>query len=130
MLDSDLAKLYQVETKHLNERVKRNKSRFPNTFCFQLTKEEYDHLRSQFATSSGAYGGRRYLPYVFSEPGIAMLSAILNSKTAIDVSVRIMNAFVEMRHFIANNALLFEKVSHIELKQLEYQRSTDTSTFL
>ena len=125
MLDSDLARLYQVETKHLNERVKRNKMRFPETFCFQLTREESDHLRSQFATSSEGHGGRRYHPYVFTEPGIAMLSAILNSNIAIEISVKIMNTFVEMRHFIMNNALLFEKISNMELKQLEYQKSTD-----
>ena len=92
MLDSDLALLYQVETKRLNERVKRNSARFPESFCFQLTKEEYDSLRSQIATSSeDEYGGRRYLPYVFTESGIAMLSAILRSDVAIDVSIRIMN---------------------------------------
>ncbi len=126
MLDSDLAMLYQVETKRLNERVKRNIVRFPENFCFQLAKEEYENLRSQFATSSeDKYGGRRYLPYVFTESGIAMLSAVLHSDVAVDVSIRIMNSFVEMRRFIANNALLFEKVSNIELKQLEYQKSTD-----
>ena len=125
MLDSDLAMLYRVETKHLNERVKRNKSRFPESFCFQLTEEENNHLRSQFATSSGGHGGRRYLPFVFTESGIAMLSAILSSDIAIEVSIKIMNTFVEMRHFISNNAMLFEKVSHLELKQLEYQKATD-----
>ena len=91
MLDSDLALMYQVETKRLNERVKRNIARFPENFCFQLTKDEYDNLRSQIATSSEEYGGRRYLPYVFTEQGIAMLSAVLNSETAINVSIKIMN---------------------------------------
>lgn len=81
MLDSDLAKLYQVETKVFNQAVKRNIERFPERFCFQLTKEEYDSLRSQFVTSEGK-GGRRYLPYVFTEQGIAMLSAILRSDVA------------------------------------------------
>ncbi len=124
MLDSDLAELYQVETKRLNERVKRNQNRFPKNFCFQLTREEYEHLRSQTATSR-EYGGRRYLPYVFTESGIAMLSAVLNSDVAVEVSVRIMNSFVEMRRFIANNAALFERISSVELKQLEYQKQTD-----
>ncbi len=125
MLDSDLAALYQTETKRLNERVKRNPARFPDSFCFQLTKDEYAHLRSQFATSSDEYGGRRYLPYVFTEGGIAMLSAVLNSETAIGVSIRIMNEFVAMRHFLANNAALFERMNAVELKQLAYQKSTD-----
>ena len=125
MLDSDLALMYQVETKRLNERVKRNLARFPESFCFQLSKDEYDNLRSQFATSSEEYGGRRYLPYVFTEQGIAMLSAVLNSETAISVSIKIMNAFVEMRRFMANNAMLFERISAVELKQLEFQKQTE-----
>ena len=124
MLDSDLAMLYQVETKVFNQAVSRNIERFPENFRFQLTKEEFDALRSQIATSNGR-GGRRYRPYMFTEQGIAMLSGVLRSDVAIQVSIRIMNTFVEMRRFIANNALLFEKVSDIELKQLEYQKSTD-----
>jgi len=125
MLDSDLALMYQVETKRLNERVKRNIARFPENFCFQLTKDEFDNLRSQIATSSEEYGGRRYLPYVFTEQGIAMLSAVLNSETAIYVSIKIMNAFVEMRRFMASNAMLFERISAVELKQLEFQKKTE-----
>lgn len=128
MLDSDLATLYQVETKRLNEAVKRNINRFPEEFRFQLTTEEVDFLRSQFATSKVdevKKGGRRYLPYVFTEQGIAMLSAVLRSDVAIQVSIKIMKSFVEMRHFIANNALLFERISSVELKQLEYQKKTD-----
>lgn len=124
MLDSDLAMLYQVETKVFNQAVSRNIERFPENFRFQLTKEEFEALRSQIATSNGR-GGRRYRPYMFTEQGIAMLSGVLRSDVAIQVSIRIMNTFVEMRRFIANNALLFEKVSDIELKQLEYQKSTD-----
>ena len=124
MLDSDLAMLYQVETKVFNQAVNRNIERFPENFRFQLTKEEFDSLRSQIATSNGR-GGRRYRPYMFTEQGIAMLSGVLRSNVAVQVSIRIMNTFVEMRRFIANNALLFEKVSNIELKQLEYQKSTD-----
>ena len=124
MLDSDLAMLYQVETKVFNQAVSRNIERFPENFRFQLTKEEFEALRSQIATSNGR-GGRRYRPYMFTEQGIAMLSGVLRSDVAIQVSIRIMNTFVEMRRFIVNNALLFEKVSDIELKQLEYQKSTD-----
>lgn len=126
MIDSDLAMLYQVETRRLNESVKRNIARFPESFCFQMTKEEFESLKSQIATSNTqGRGGRRKLPYCFTEPGIAMLSAVLHSDTAIDVSVRIMNTFVEMRRFISNNALLFERISDVELKQLEYQKQTD-----
>lgn len=124
MLDSDLAMIYQVETKVFNQAVSRNIERFPENFRFQLTKEEFDTLRSQIATSNGR-GGRRYRPYMFTEQGIAMLSGVLRSDVAVQVSIRIMNTFVEMRRFIANNALLFEKVSDIELKQLEYQKNTD-----
>ena len=124
MLDSDLAMLYQVETKVFNQAVKRNIERFPDSFMFQLTKEEFETLRSQFVTSNEK-GGRRYRPYVFSEQGIAMLSGILRSDVAIQVSIRIMNTFVEMRRYIADNVLLYEKVSDIELKQREYQKNTD-----
>ena len=127
LLDSDLAALYQVETKVFNQAVSRNIERFPENFRFQLTKEEFESLRSQFVTSNKSTnkGGRRYLPYAFTEQGIAMLSGVLRSEVAIQVSIRIMNTFVEMRRFIANNALLFEQISNIELKQLAYQKSTD-----
>lgn len=123
----DLVLLYQVETKRLNESVKRNKNRFPDSFCFQLTESELISLRSQFATSNetDSKGGRRYLPYAFTEQGIAMLSAVLRSEVAIQVSIRIMNSFVEMRRFMASNALMFEKINEIELKQLDYQKHTD-----
>ena len=126
MLDSDLAMLYQVETGARNRSVKRNINRFPEDFCFQLTEEEF--LRCQNGISkekTEGRGGRRYMPYAFTEQGISMLSAVLKSDVAVNVSIGIMRAFVEMRHFISNNALLFEKVSDIELKQLEYQKSTD-----
>ena len=130
MLDSDLAILYQVETGALNRAAKRNISRFPEDFRFQLTKEEYQNLRCQTGISSLAqgennYGGRRTLPYVFTEQGISMLASVLHSEVAIKVSIGIMRAFVEMRRFIANNALLFERISNVELKQLEYQKQTD-----
>lgn len=101
MLDSDLAILYQVETKTFNQAVKRNIERFPENFRFQLKKEEYDSLRSQFVTSKEGRGGRRYLPYVFTEQGIAMLSAVLRSDIAIQVSIRIIETFVEMRKYMA-----------------------------
>lgn len=128
MIDSDLAMLYQVETKRLNEAAKRNISRFPEEFRFQLTAEETESLRSQFATlneNDGRGKHRKYLPYVFTEQGIAMLSAVLRSDVAIQVSISIMKSFVEMRRFIANNSLLFERISTVELRQLEYQRQTD-----
>lgn len=130
MLDSDLAVLYQVETGALNRAVKRNISRFPEDFRFQLTKEEYQNLRCQtgissFAQDENNYGGRRTLPYVFTEQGISMLASVLHSEVAIKVSIGIMRTFVEMRRFIANNALLFERISNVELKQLEYQKQTD-----
>lgn len=128
MIDSDLAMLYQVETKRLNEAVKRNIARFPEEFRFQLTAEETESLRSQIATlneNDGRGKHRKYLPYVFTEQGIAMLSAVLRSDVAIQVSISIMKSFVEMRRFISNNALLFERISNVELKQLEYQKQTD-----
>ena len=119
MLDSDLAGLYQVETKNLNKAVKRNIDRFPASFCFQLTEEEVENLRFQTGTSSLSYGGRRYLPYVFTEQGVAMASAILRSDIAVKVSVEIMEAFVEMRRMLISNASLFHRLDKIELKQLE-----------
>ncbi len=121
MLDSDLARIYQVETKVFNQAVKRNIDRFPENFRFQLTQDESDdiNLRSQFVTSSLNYGGRRYLPYTFSEQGIAMLSAVLRSDIAVKVSIEIMNAFIEMRSVLISNASLFHRLDKIELKQLE-----------
>ncbi|MGJ1204679.1 ORF6N domain-containing protein [Sphingobacterium lactis] len=119
MLDSDLAKLYQVETKNLNKAVKRNIERFPQSFCFKLTEEEAENLRFQIGTSSLNYGGRRYLPYVFGEQGVAMLSAVLRSEIAVKVSIEIMNAFVEMRRLLIGNAALFSRMDKIELKQIE-----------
>lgn len=117
MLDNDLAEVYGVELKRLNEQVKRNMNRFPENFMFQLKKDEI--LRSQIATSS-LHGGRRYLPYAFTEQGVAMLSAVLKSKTAIEVSIRIIDAFVHMRRYLKTNAHIFCRLEHIELKQLEH----------
>lgn len=130
MLDSDLAMLYQVETGALNRAVKRNFKRFPHDFCFRLTVEEYNNLICQIGTSrlgvsENGHGGRRKLPYVFTEQGIAMLASVLHSEIAVNVSIGIMRAFVEMRKFIASNGLLFERISAVELKQLEYQKSTN-----
>jgi len=119
MLDSDLATLYQVETKNLNKAVKRNIERFPQSFCFQLTEKEAENLRFQLGTSSLNYGGRRYLPYVFCEQGVAMLSAVLRSEIAVTVSIEIMNAFVEMRKLLIGNAALFSRMDKVELKQIE-----------
>ena len=131
MLDHDLAALYGYEVKRLNEQVKRNIARFPDDFMFQLTREEVEVVKSQIVTSpdsnfySGQEGGRRKPPYAFTEQGIYMLATVLKGEIAEQQSIFIMRAFREMRRFIANNALLFEKVSHIELRQLEYEKSTD-----
>ena len=117
MLDSDLAKLYGCKngTKTINQAVIRNIERFPNNFYFQLTKEEYDNLKSQFVTSSlSVYGGVRKLPYVFTEQGVAMLSSVLRTTNAARVSVNIMNAFVEMRKFINENKDVFKRMIEIE----------------
>ena len=94
MIDSDLADLYEIKTKVLNQAVKRNRTRFPANFMFQLTKEEWECLRSQIVTSNTGRGGRRILPYVFTEQGVAMLSSVLNSERAIQVNIQIMNTFV------------------------------------
>lgn len=128
MIDSDLAMLYQVETKRLNEAVKRNIDRFPEEFCFQLIAEETESLRSQFATlnkNEGRGKHRKYLPYVFTEQGIAMLSAVLRSNVAVQVSIRIMNTFVEMRKYMANTSLLYERLNAMEVRQINYQAETD-----
>ena len=115
MLDSDLAKLYQVKTKALIQSVKRNIERFPENFMFQLTDAEYDSLRSQNVTSNGR-GGRRYSPYVFTEQGVAMLSGVLNSETAINVSVQIMNASIAMRKYISTNLLEQKYINRLALE--------------
>ena len=115
MLDSDLADLYQVETKQLNRAVTRNLKRFPESFRFQVTKEEYDEiLRCQFGTSSIGHGGRRYMPYVFTEQGVSMLSAVLKSDTAIEVSIKIMEVFVMARKLIGTQFPMFERLERIE----------------
>lgn len=138
MLDSDLAKLYGVETKVLNQAVKRNSERFPKEFSFQLTVEENDFLRSQAVTleknalwsqnvtiknKRGKH--RKYLPNVFTEQGVAMLSGVLKSNTAVQISIRVINAFVAMRKFISANAQIFQRIDAIERKQVEYKVEAD-----
>jgi len=126
MLDSDLARLYGVETKVFNQAVSRNVKRFPERYRFQLTSEEYESLRSQIVTSNkSGRGGRRYLPYVFTEQGVSMLASVLRSDIAIEVSIRIIDAFVEMRRFIASNAAMFEQIRAMDLRQLEYQKTNE-----
>lgn len=115
MLDRNLAELYGVETKNLNKAMNRNKERFPSKYCFQLTQEEFSVLRFHFGTSNGK-GGRRYLPYVFTEQGVAMLSAVLHSPTAIKVSIEIMDAFVHMRHYLHNNTSYLSRINAIDNK--------------
>ncbi len=123
MIDADLARLYGVETKRLKEQVKRNINRFPSDFMFELTKEETISLRSQSATSNqdGGRGGNRYMPYVFTENGVAMLSSVLKSETAIEINIRIMRAFTEMRSFLMSNAHIFQRLEAIEHHQLLLQ---------
>lgn len=140
MLDSDVAMLYHYPTKRINETVKRNSERFPENFCFQLTEEEVKSLRSQFATSSleqknnwsqiatssknenSKHRGKKYIPYVFTEQGIAMLAGLLKNDIAIQVSINIMNAFVEMRKFIALNGQVFQRLTNVEYKLLEQNK--------
>lgn len=119
MLDRDLAELYGVETRRLNEQVKRNIERFPEDFMFQLTKEEFENWKSQFATSNSIVMGARKRPYAFTEQGVAMLSGVLKSPTAVEANIRIMRAFVSMRHFMVNNAAIFQRLETIEFNQLE-----------
>ena len=127
MLDSDLAMLYKVETKYLNRQRNRNAERFPEDFCFQLSKEEYEILRCQNVTSKNenGSGGRRYLPYVFTEQGIAMLSSVLKSEVAAKASINIMRAFVEMRKFLISNNEMFARLDRVELKQLETDKKLE-----
>lgn len=124
MIDRDIAVLYGVETRRLNEQVKRNAERFPEEFCFQLTREELESVMSQFATSpknnmfTGQDGGTRKLPYAFTEQGVAMLSAVLKSETAVKMSIQIMKAFVAMRKFMLVNAQVFQRLDKIERHQI------------
>ena len=124
MLDSDVANMYQCETKYVNRVVKRNIERFPEEFCFQLDENEFNSLRCQFVTlnESGRGQHRKYLPYAFTEQGIAMLSVLLKSDVAVKVSVNIMKAFVEMRKFLMINGQVFDRLTNIEYKLLEQDK--------
>jgi ORF6N domain-containing protein len=112
MLDTDLAEIYGVTTKQLNQQLKRNRKRFPRDFAFQLKREELANLRSQIVTSS--YGGRRYLPWAFTEHGAIMLASVLNSDIAVDASVRVVRAFVRLREMVLANAELAHKLGELE----------------
>ena len=118
MLDSDLAKLYDVETKYLKRQVKRNIERFPQDFMFQLNNIEYDLLRCQIVTSKK--GGIRYMPFVFTEQGVAMLSGVLGNKKAIEVNIQIMRTFISMRKFLSKNGDIFQRLNEHDKKFLEY----------
>jgi len=124
MIDRDLSELYEVETKVLNQAVKRNSERFPEEFMFQITDDEFNRLRSQFVTLHQR-GGRRYLPYAFTEQGVAMLSAVLRSETAVKISVQIIKAFVSIRRFILSNAQVFQRLDTLEIKQINTDKKID-----
>lgn len=121
MLDKDLAELYGVEVKRLNEQVRRNSDRFPSEFMFQLTKREFEVLKSQIATSKGR-GGRRYLPYVFTEHGAIMLATVLNTPAAVAMSIQVVKAFVLMRRMIGAVSNLSRKLDALERKMVEHDR--------
>ena len=125
MLDMDLAEFYGVETRVLNQAVKRNIERFPEGFMFQLAGDEADDLISQSVMSSSGHGGRRKLPYVFTEQGVAMLAGVLRSDTAVKMSIQIINAFVAMRRFIATNAQIFQRLDTLEIKQIDTDKKID-----
>lgn len=118
MLDSDLADLYEIETKALNQAVKRNPARFPANFMFQLTKEEWQSLRSQFVTFKSDI--RKYAPYVFTEQGVAMLSSVLHTEKAVQINIQIMNTFVQMRQWAIENKDLARRISELESYFIEY----------
>ncbi|MGA2588300.1 MAG: ORF6N domain-containing protein [Bryobacteraceae bacterium] len=120
MLDSDLAELYQVLTKNLNLAVRRNLDRFPEDFMFQLTQDEFQNLRLQSATSSSGYGGRRYLPYAFTEHGVAMLSSVLSSKQAVQMNIVIIRAFVKLREVLATHKDLAARMEKLEAAQKQH----------
>ncbi|MFT4313376.1 MAG: ORF6N domain-containing protein [Candidatus Woesearchaeota archaeon] len=126
MLDRDLAELHGVKTKRLNEQVRRNIERFPEDFCFQLKKDELNYLRSQFATIEVGKGRHtKYLPFVFTQEGVASLSGVLHSDVAIKVNITIMRAFVSMRNSLLQNASIFKRLDRVELKQLEHDKHFD-----
>jgi hypothetical protein len=115
MIDRDLAELYEIETKKFNQTVKRNVERFPKDFMFQLTTDEYEFLRSQIVTSKKeGRGGLRYLPYVFTEQGVAMLSSVLNSEKAVQVNISILRTYVKLRHVLAADETLVERLAELD----------------
>ena len=126
MIDRDLALLYGVETRVLNQAVKRNIERFPEEFMFQLTKEELENWMSQIVISNKEIMGLRKLPFVFTEQGVSMLSAVLKSETAIQTSIQIIKSFVNMRKFLQDNASLFTKIESIEKRQISYELKNDS----
>lgn len=126
MIDRDLALLYGVETRVLNQAVKRNIERFPEEFMFQLTKEELENWMSQIVISNKEMMGLRKLPFVFTEQGVSMLSAVLKSQTAVQTSIQIIKSFVNMRRFLQNNASLFTRIETIEKRQISYELKNDT----
>ena len=129
MLDSDVAMLYHYETKNVNKAMKRNIERFPEDFCFQLTNDEFKNLRFQFGTLNKKVNNgkviRKYLPYVYTEQGISMLAGVLKNDIAIQVSISIIRAFIEMRKFISSNSQIFERLTNVEYKLLEHDKKFD-----
>lgn len=125
MIDRDLAMLYGVETRAINQSVKRNIDRFPIEFCFQLSDDEFNYWISQFVISNKEKMGIRKRPFAFTEQGVAMLSGVLKSKTAVQISLQIMRAFVAMRKFIINNAQIFQRLDSLEVKQLRTDQTLD-----
>jgi hypothetical protein len=123
MIDRDLAELYGVETRRLNEQVKRNIDRFPSDFMFQLSREEFENWKSQNAISNADKMGLRRAPYAFSEQGVSMLSAVLKTQTAVDISVKIIRTFVSMRKFISQNAGIFQRLENVEQKLLKHDEN-------
>lgn len=125
MLDSDLAQLYDVETRIINRNVKRNINRFPEDFMFQLTKKEWENLKSHFGISKETKGGRRFLPYVFTEHGVLMLSNILNSDRAINVSIQIIRVFDKLKQFAISQNQLDERISTLEQAFMAYAKENN-----
>jgi len=125
MLDSDLAELYGVPTKRLNEQVKRNINRFPEDFMFQLNEKEWESLRSQFATSKISRGGRTYLPNVFTEHGVLMLSSVLNSEQAIQVNIQIMRIYTKIRKLLVGHKDVFVRVEQVEKQMIKQDQKIE-----
>jgi phage regulator Rha-like protein len=125
MFDRDLAALYGVELRSLNQAVKRNIGRFPPDFMFQLTNEEWDSLRSQIVISKNNRGGRRYAPYVFTEQGVSMLSSVINSERAIEVNINIMRTFVQLRHYVLSKSDTNEQIAELRKLLLLYIEKND-----